>query len=202
MDNSDTDSNVEFDFGFDSRPGTPTEIVEAAAEANKELLPLKSKDRYNKVYENYQKWKESSKVNSNSERVLLAYFSGMANAKNVKNENTKSSTLWARYSMLKSTMKIFDHIDISTYPTLLAFLNRKGDGYEPKKAYIFTENEIQKFLDSAPDTEWLDVKVNKLNFSSFFIPNSLGSLFVRSFACFACLDVAELTSYRLFESLI
>lgn len=173
MDNSDTDLNVEFDFEFDSRPGTPTEIVEAAEEANKQLLPLKSKDRYNDVYKNYQKWKELTKVNSNSERVILAYFSQMANVKNTKNnENTKASTLWSRYSMLRSTMAIFDGVDISTYAKLKAFLKRKSEGYEAKKAKTFTEQQIQNFLDGAPDVVWLDVKVTSI------FPRAFSSLIV------------------------
>lgn len=92
---------------------------------------------------------------SNSERVVVAYFAEMAT-------NCLSSTLWARFSMLKSVMKINDGIDISTYAKLNALLKKKAEGYVPKKAEIFTEAEMQRFIDSAPDVVWLDVKVTSL----------------------------------------
>lgn len=153
---NDLDSDIEFDCELDNRPGTPNELIEAASEANKELLPSKSKDRYQKVYDNFEEWKKSKKATSNSERVFIAYFTELA---------TKSSpsTLWARYSMLKATMKIYaDNVDISTYPSLCAFLKKKSQGYVPKKAKIFTEAEIKSFIDTAPDIAWLDLKVTSL----------------------------------------
>lgn len=159
MENSETDSDVELNFEFD-RPATPMDLVEAADEASKETVPEKSKSRYEEAYKKYLEWKESKNATSNSERVILAYISEMANTPNKKNEKPKPSTLWARYSMLKAMMKVSLNIDISTYAKVTAYLKRKADGYEPKKAKNFTEAEIQNFLDGAPDVLWLDVKVN------------------------------------------
>ncbi|KAJ8968957.1 hypothetical protein NQ317_000573 [Molorchus minor] len=48
-------------------------------------------------------------------------------------KNYKSSTLWAQYSMVKSCLIIYDNIDISKFPKLIAFLKRTGDGYQAKK---------------------------------------------------------------------
>ncbi|KAJ8975570.1 hypothetical protein NQ317_016981, partial [Molorchus minor] len=73
-----------------------------------------------------------------SENVLLAYFS--ENAKNYK-----SSTLWAQYSMVKSCLIIYDNIDISKFPKLIAFLKKN--------------REIDRFLSSADDKEFLMIKV-------------------------------------------
>ncbi|KAG4074943.1 hypothetical protein HA402_009368 [Bradysia odoriphaga] len=122
----------------DARPGTPDELVNAADEASKDLLPSKSKDRYQQVYNNFQKWK------------------AVKNAMGVK---SAPSTLWAQYSMLKSTMKIYDSVDISKYASLIAYLKKKYKGHVPKKAKILTEQELRTFIETAPDVAWLDVKI-------------------------------------------
>lgn len=157
------------DSDFDERAGTPVELIEAAAEANGDLLPFKSKGRYQKVYDDYIKWKESKKATSNSERVVVSYFSEMAKSKK------KPTTLWSHYSMLKATLKVFVKVDIATYVSVTAMLKRKSHGYLPKKAKVFSEAELQQFLDNAPDVAWLDVKVTSL-FKIFF--SSLTHLFM------------------------
>ncbi|KAJ8965930.1 hypothetical protein NQ317_008866 [Molorchus minor] len=45
----------------------------------------------------------------------------------------------AQYSMVKSCLIIYDNIDISKFPKLIAFLKRTGDGYQAKKSKILTE---------------------------------------------------------------
>ncbi|KAJ8975432.1 hypothetical protein NQ317_000168 [Molorchus minor] len=74
-------------------------------------------------------------------------------------KNYKSSTLWAQYSMVKSCLIIYDNIDISKFPKLIAFLKRTGDGYQAKKSKILTKSEIDRFLSSADDKEFLMIKV-------------------------------------------
>ncbi|KAJ8975093.1 hypothetical protein NQ317_002017 [Molorchus minor] len=102
------------------------EIVEAANIAISNLLPTKSRSLYDIAYNRFKKWCAEKNVQVYSENVLLAYFS--ENAKNYK-----SSTLWAQYSMVKSCLIIYDNIDISKFPKLIAFLKRTGDGYQSKK---------------------------------------------------------------------
>ncbi|KAJ8944770.1 hypothetical protein NQ317_011986, partial [Molorchus minor] len=80
------------------------EIVEAANIAISNLLPTKSRSLYDIAYNRFKKVRV----------FLLAYFS--ENAKNYK-----SSTLWAQYSMVKSCLIIYDNIDISKFPKLIAF---------------------------------------------------------------------------------
>lgn len=55
--------------------------------------------------------------------VVTAFFSEMMQRK-------KPSSLWAQYSMLKSTLKIYDRVDIGKYATLTAMLKRNSHGYE------------------------------------------------------------------------
>ncbi|KAJ8966152.1 hypothetical protein NQ317_017551 [Molorchus minor] len=128
------------------------EIVEAANIAISNLLPTKSRSLYDIAYNRFKKWCAEKNVQVYSENVLLAYFS--ENAKNYK-----SSTLWAQYSMVKSCLIIYDNIDISKFPKLIAFLKRTGDGYQAKKSKILTKSEIDRFLSSADDKEFLMIKV-------------------------------------------
>ncbi|KAJ8965794.1 hypothetical protein NQ317_003597 [Molorchus minor] len=128
------------------------EIVEAANIAISNLLPTKSRSLYDIDYNRFKKWCAEKNVQVYSENVLLAYFS--ENAKNYK-----SSTLWAQYSMVKSCLIIYDNIDISKFPKLIAFLKRTGDGYQAKKSKILTKSEIDRFLSSADDKEFLMIKV-------------------------------------------
>ena len=64
----------------------------------------------------------------------------------------KPSSLWAIYSMLKSTINInHNNINIATYPKLIGLLKRKSDGYQPKKSNILTSKQIKTFLEEAPN---------------------------------------------------
>ncbi|KAJ8974509.1 hypothetical protein NQ317_005847 [Molorchus minor] len=51
------------------------------------------------------------------------------------------------------------YIYISKFPKLIAFLKRTGDGYQAKKSKILTKSEIDRFLSSADDKEFLTIKV-------------------------------------------
>lgn len=139
----DVEMDSENELQFDERAGTPIELIDAATEASKDLLPSKSKYRYQKVYDNYIKWKETKKAISDSETVVVAYFNEM-----IKSEK-KPTTIWATYSMLKSTLKIYNKVNIETYTKLSAILKKKSYGYEPKRATTFSEYEMQHFLDNA-----------------------------------------------------
>ncbi|KAJ8983598.1 hypothetical protein NQ317_004235 [Molorchus minor] len=62
--------------------------------------------------------------------------------------------------MVKSCLIIiYDNIDISKFPKLIAFLKRTGDGYQAKKSKILAKSEIDRFLSSADDKEFLMIKV-------------------------------------------
>ncbi|KAJ8970449.1 hypothetical protein NQ317_000663 [Molorchus minor] len=49
--------------------------------------------------------------------------------------------------------------DISKFPKLIAFLKRTDDGYQAKESKILTKSEIDRFLLSADDKEFLMIKV-------------------------------------------
>lgn len=167
MENSAANINGEFDlnesdfcsdFELEERPTTPQELVEISLTASKKLLPTKSKNRYEQMYQKFQEWKKQKKAGSNSERVVLAFFAELEKGVEGEKKNV-SSTLWAKYSMLKSTMKINDKIDISSYSSLTAFLKQASKTHVPKQAKTFTETQLRRFIDTADDILWLDVKV-------------------------------------------
>ncbi|KAK5646365.1 hypothetical protein RI129_004829 [Pyrocoelia pectoralis] len=83
--------------------------------------------------------------------VLVAYFEE-------KSKYLKSSTLWSVYSMLKSTLNIKENINIEKYTKLIALLKRKHDGYLPKKSKILEMTELEKFINEAPNEDYLMIK--------------------------------------------
>lgn len=76
-----------------------------------------------------------------------------------KSKLWKASTLWSNFSMIKASLQIKNNVDISKYYKLIAFLKRKSVGYRPKKSKIFTSEQINTFLNEAPDTKYLMIKV-------------------------------------------
>ncbi|KAJ8922304.1 hypothetical protein NQ315_004246 [Exocentrus adspersus] len=76
-------------------------------------------------------WKKTNNVQQFSENVILLYFKELSS-------KYKSSTLWAQYSMLKSTLNIKHDMNISNYQVLL--------------------EDFSRFLNCAPDEKYLLVK--------------------------------------------
>ncbi|KAJ6646733.1 hypothetical protein Bhyg_01947 [Pseudolycoriella hygida] len=115
-------------------------------------LPPASKDKYIKVYDDFQKWNQLNGNGPITEKLLLKYFEEHA-------EKSTASTLLVLHSMLKATLRVNDNIDISSYSELFHFLKMKKSDYKPCSSKLFTDDEIEKFLSEAPDQAWLDVKV-------------------------------------------
>ena len=96
----------------------PPEIVEAAKEVTLNLLPDKSKRLYASTYDNLKSWCATKKTTLFLEEVFLAYFKDMS-------KTISPPTSWNRFSMLKTTIKTFDKIDISNYHQLTAYIKKK-----------------------------------------------------------------------------
>lgn len=131
------------------------EIKDAAQRGTEQTLPSSSKARYIKMYNAFVNWKKAKGDPETSETVVMAYFVGLSD------EGKKPTSLWAYYSMVKSMIRLRENIDISKYFNLTALLKRKSEGYEPTKSPIFQDHEMQRFLNNADDSTWLDVKVRK-----------------------------------------
>mgnify|MGYP000308873942 CR=1 FL=1 len=94
---------------------TLPEIAEIAKSVALNLLPEKSRDKYEIQYERFSKWCDSKETKNISENILLAYFAEKAKV-------MKSSTLWSIYSMLRSTISVKHDLNISEYKKLIAYL--------------------------------------------------------------------------------
>jgi hypothetical protein len=83
----------------DSEENLPSDIELAAQSAIDTLIPAKSKERYEIVYKYFEEWMEIKKIREVSEKVVLAYFAEQS-------EKLKPSSLWCRYSMLRTMVSI------------------------------------------------------------------------------------------------
>lgn len=131
------------------------EITNIAAAAKDSLLPAKSRHVYEETYCAYRKWCTRNDIKTTCEDSILAYF-------NSDLARYKSSSLWSKYSMLRSTINLREGIDISKLPSVIPFLKRNGKGYKPKKLLILAKNHIDEFLIKADNKEHLFNKVRML----------------------------------------
>ena len=131
---------------------TPPDLKEEVEKSLAELLPEKSKGLYNATYDSFRKWMTSKRAKSISENTVLGYFPELA-------KTFKASTLWAKYSMLKATVKLNDNIDISCFNKVTALLKRKSVGFRSTKSRLLTNTEVEKFIKEAPNRIYLATKV-------------------------------------------
>ena len=89
-------------------------------------------------------WCKEKAVQIYSEDVLMVYFTKLV-------KKVKLSSLCSQYSMLRSTLEIENGVNISKYSKLRTFLKRQNEGYTPKKAPVFTKEQVDRFLYRAPD---------------------------------------------------
>ncbi|KAF7987960.1 hypothetical protein HCN44_004776 [Aphidius gifuensis] len=95
--------------------------------------------------------KLKKKIKKTTEDGLLVYF-------NELNEKYKPSTMYSRYSMLRTTILRNEQIDIATYTRLKFFLKKESVGYRPTKSKAFTAADVERFLNTAPEDEYLAIK--------------------------------------------
>lgn len=132
----------------------PQELVRQAANVANDLLPRKSRERYEDEYNKFGDWCKIKNITVNqvSDDVMLVYISEMSKI-------LKSPTLWSRFSMLKSTLKVKHNVDASKFFKSLTFLKRQSVGYVPKKSNVLSAHEVTQFLMDAPNDKWLLAKV-------------------------------------------
>ena len=65
------------------------------------------------------------------------------------------------FSMLKRTLRLYDHVDLEKYLDLRGFLSNNSKGYELKKSKVLTEEQTAQFLQDSSDDKWLDVKASR-----------------------------------------
>ena len=62
-------------------------------------------------------------------------------------------------SMLKKMLLAYHNVNISEYGKVTPFLKQNQVGYKPRKAKIFSKEQINKFLLTAPDEKFFMKKV-------------------------------------------
>jgi hypothetical protein len=139
-------------FGKKMSDSDEDNVLERIEAAVSNLIPQKSRVAYETTYSRFEEWRSKQKVNCINEKVMLAYFLE-------KSKIVKPSTLWSVYSMLRTMISINKNLDLSKYTNLIAFLKRQSEGYRAKKSKSFSKQNIEKFLTTANDEDYLMEKV-------------------------------------------
>ncbi|XP_057327935.1 uncharacterized protein LOC130669182 [Microplitis mediator] len=131
---------------------TAMNVEKEARLVENKLIANKSSAVYNLCYQNFVKWKEDKKIKEITESVLLVYFNELT-------KSLKPSTLWSRWSMLKTQLNLKHSINIDTFHKLKTLLKNNGKGFKPKKSKVLSMNQIKTFLNDATDEIYLAMKV-------------------------------------------
>lgn len=107
-------------------------------------------------------------------------------------ETYKPSSLWSFFSMLKLTVQQHNNINID-YPRLNSFLKKYKTGFVQKKSLIFDPEDVRRFLDEAPDSMYLHVKVRSFFFFQIMSNYSLFVKVILIFGIFGATRGDELT---------
>lgn len=147
------------DFGDEDSADNYEELQKIIDEADNivlNLLPPKSKAKYMGVYEKFVQWRGEINIAPQDmrEEVMLVYLNKL-----FQEDKLKPPTVWSRYSMLKSTLLGCENINIKHWEKVSSFMKKQARGYCPKKASIFTADDIAKFCSQAPDNTYLVEKV-------------------------------------------
>ncbi|XP_011299682.1 uncharacterized protein [Fopius arisanus] len=148
MESSDDSCDSESDYEEESTRNINGE----AQDITENLLPTKSCLRYKLCYNKFIKWAKQNQSEEFTENAFLVYFHDQS-------KKLKASTLWSEWSMLKSVLDLSHNINLKTFQKLGAFLKKQSKGYRPKKSQIFLWDHIKTFLQDAPDSVYLAMKV-------------------------------------------
>lgn len=150
-------SHQEYDRGemANQHLPTPLDSGDASEIITENTLLMKSREKYQAIYKKFTQWREANNKDSLSQDVLLAFFVQLS-------EKMKPSSLWSHYSMLKHTINSNDKVDISSYKKLNMFLKLQSTGFKSKQTKVLTPNDIERFLNEAPDNQFLATKVTTI----------------------------------------
>lgn len=136
----------------------PPDVVQSAQAAEACLIPPASKLIYDRAYDRFQSFLADKKIRMINEVVLMGYFHGLSRPPH----SMAPKSLWSIFSMLKTTLSVYNKIDIAQYSKLARFLsgNQKRSEHVVKKAKTLTDANMAKFIYTAPDSIYLPEKVN------------------------------------------
>ncbi|XP_044264585.1 uncharacterized protein LOC123011281 isoform X2 [Tribolium madens] len=130
----------------------PEDVMNEALEAVGKVVPVKSKILYEKEYNCFCNWRNIKNARGVDEKIILAYISE-------RSKTVKSSSLWSYHSQLKKMLLVKENVDINRFHQVKAFLKQHSVGHRAKKSKVFTGEELERFLDTAPDDKFLLLKV-------------------------------------------
>lgn len=118
-----------------------------------EALQEKTKTLYQKNYSDFKVWLNSRGLTIN-ESSITEYINQHCVGKS-------PSTAWSLFSMLRITIIINDGINIREYKNLIAFLRKNSEGHPKvkRRAPHLKDEDVERFLKTAPDYEYLASKV-------------------------------------------
>ncbi|XP_044260438.1 uncharacterized protein LOC123008614 [Tribolium madens] len=120
-------------------------------EAVGKVVPVKSKILCEKEYNCFCNWRNKKNARGVDEKIILAYISE-------RSKTVKSSSLWSYHSQLKKMLLVKENVDINRFHKVKAFLKQHSVGHRAKKSKVFTREELERFLDTAPDDKFLLLK--------------------------------------------
>lgn len=132
----------------------PAAVLASANNVCSSLLPTKSRDLYEKTYNEFDTWCTEQHITNYTEPVFLAYFLNIA-------QRGLIASLWPKFSMLKSTLYVKKNIDIGKFNKLIMYIKRQTEGHVPKKSKVLEKEQVQKFILDAPNNLFLMTKVSK-----------------------------------------
>lgn len=121
-----------------------------------QMGPKKSLPEYEKAYIKFKAWLAGfpEEFETIDEDMLLVYFQHRLDV-----EHAAPSTLWPLYSKLKTILQRDHDVDISKFSVLRKFCKDAEKGHIPKRAHVFTDENLIKFISDAPDQVFLLHKV-------------------------------------------
>ena len=119
-----------------------------AKEIMEKLNPIKSSKRYEESWDKFLQFNGNVPPEMIIEENLIEYFDYLRNEKHFA-----SSTLWSQYSMLNHKVQILYGKKLQTMPRLTIQLKSYEAGYNRKSSSVFSFEDINKFLETAPNED-------------------------------------------------
>lgn len=134
---------------------TPPKLKEQINKESERMIPSTSKKEYDRIYNDFKKYLVAQKTTKISSSTVFGYFTYLATEKIFV-----YSTLWKNYSALKAELKIHENFDISKFDKIVPYICSFKKGYVAKKSLIFEQDQIDKFMSDAPNSEYLLHKIS------------------------------------------
>jgi integrase len=131
---------------------TPPDVKEIALKCKDNMIPEKSRDTYERHWNNFEAWIKEKKVSRITQNVILAYFHEIM-------PKYKASSLWTILSAIKAISKTKPNVNLGDLECVHAVLKQKQSKETVKKSPVFTRDQMDKFLQEAQGMKYLVPKL-------------------------------------------